>query len=111
MIPLTEAAQGELHFVISTILRRKAGTQPKQLTAVVFMVLKKVGILINKGGLLYPRTTVQDPDVIQDIQGIDVRVLDHHFPLQDRIVLLPPYPNRRDLRETLNLIEIHAHRA
>ena len=115
MIPSTEAARGQLHFVVSTILRRKAGTRRsqrhrKQVTVVVFVVVKKVGILINRGGLLDPRTTVQSSDAIQDIQDIDavvrVRILD-----LNAIVLPPVYLNKQDLHETLKLVSIHVHQA
>jgi hypothetical protein len=98
-IPSTEAAQGQLYFVLSTILRRKAGAQRKYLEVevVVVVVVVEIGVkvLVNRGGLLHPlRPTVQDSDAIQDIQGIDgvVRVLDLelHIAVQDAIVLLPP---------------------
>ena len=117
MTPSTEAAQGQLYIVVFTILRRKAGTQRcthhrhrQQITDLV-KVLKKIG---NRRSLLHPRNTVHDPDAIQDIQGIDVRVrvLDRPFPPQDDgIVFLPVYLNRRNLRETLNLVAIRTHRA
>ena len=79
------------------------------------MVLKKIGILISRGGLLHPRTMVQDSDAIRDIQGIDVRVrvrvLDLHLPLQDAMVLFPPHLIRQDLPENLKLVSIHVRRA
>ena len=115
VIPSTEAARGQLHFVVSTILRRKAGTRRSQrhrnqVTVVVFVVVKKVGILINRGGLLDLRTTVQSSDAIQDIQDIDavvrVRILD-----LNAIVLPPVYLNKQDLHETLKLVSIQVHQA
>lgn len=121
MTPWTEAAKDQHHFVVSTILRRKDGTQwahrDQKQVIVVLVVLKKVGILINRGSLLHPRTTAQDTDAILDIQGIvdvrvRVRVLDLHFPLQDAIVMLPLYLNWRGHRKTLKLVTIiHVHRA
>ena len=118
VIPLTEAARGQLHFVVSTILRRKAGTQRPHLqqnqvtvVVVVFVVVKEVGILID-GGLLHPRTTVQNFDAIQDIQDIDAVVRVHvHILDLDAIVSLPLYLNELDLRESLKLASIHVHRA
>ena len=118
VIPLTEAARGQLRFVVSTIPRRKVGTQRPHLqqnqvtvVVVVFVVVKEVGILID-GGLLHPRTTVQNFDAIQDIQDIDAVVRVHvHILDLDAIVSLPLYLNELDLRESLKLASIHVHRA